>query len=193
MSQPTFQPPQPPYPTQPAAPPPQPPSRPRKVAGTFLIIGAAVLALVVLGSCLSGLANVAGDASSEVATESAAAPADQETSEAPAPTPTKTAKPWKSKSSWVVKVKETSKKCYGSGFGCLVTVKLKPLYTGGHAKDIPDDVTVTVYFKLHGDEDGVIKGSFEINDGQYYADSEVLSTKSKGTKVHADVVEVEVD
>jgi hypothetical protein len=98
---------------------------------------------------------------------------------APTPTPTAEATPtWTTtKHDWKVSLKTKSKKCFGYGLGCIVTVSPKiswePVIYDG---DIPEDVTIEITYKIKGDKDGTITNTTEVdNQSKYYVRDEVLT------------------
>ena len=69
------------------------------------------------------------------------------------------------KGDWKVSLKTKSKKCFGYGFGCIVTVSPKiswePVIYDG---DIPEDVTIEITYKIKGDKDGAMTPTTQVDE-----------------------------
>jgi hypothetical protein len=92
------------------------------------------------------------------------------------------------KSDVSVTLKKKGKHCFGSA-GCNVTVEPRVKIDSG----LPDEGTLTVYYKIKGDEDGAIENTTDIDlaSGDYSMDEEVISTPHSSTKISIAVTEVE--
>jgi hypothetical protein len=90
-----------------------------------------------------------------------------------------------------VTLRTTESSCYGSAGG-LVTVRLRVGIDGGVASTLDPDVTWDVTYKITGDENGPIIGTFSIYpDGQYDVNEEFIATPTCATKPSITVQRVE--
>lgn len=161
--------------------PPPKKGRPWLIAG--LIVAVFVALLLFLGACLAVSTPSSG---SKV---SAAAPATQGTEPTTEPT-TEPAEFTTTKADWTVKLKIRSKKCYGYGVGCNVEVVPKFNYSG---PDIPEDTIISITYKIHGGEDGSVTETVDLDDqGKYSTYPEMISTRSKSSKLTVRITKVEV-
>ena len=85
-----------------------------------------------------------------------------------------------------LKAKVTDKQCFGSA-GCNVMIKVDMTYTG---PELSPDETWEVTYEVKGDEDGPIIGTFAITGDEYTVNEEILSTRSRSTKVSIKVTDV---
>lgn len=84
-------------------------------------------------------------------------------------------------------LKTTEKACFGSA-GCNVTVKVQMAYDG---EPLDSGTTWEVTYEITGGDDGPQIGSFDVTGSQYDVNTELLSTKSKTTKLHVKVTDVD--
>jgi hypothetical protein len=90
-----------------------------------------------------------------------------------------------------IKLKTIESSCYGSAGG-LMTVRLNVGIDGTTADNLDPSVQWDVTYRLTGDENGPIVGTFRIYpDGQYDVNEEYLSTPTCATKPQITVTDVE--
>lgn len=83
----------------------------------------------------------------------------------------------------------TSKECYGYGVGCNVGYKVRAAWTAGL---VDPESTWDVNYTVTGGEDGPVVGTLTLNgDGTYYADENMVSTKSKNTTLKIKINTIE--
>jgi hypothetical protein len=88
-------------------------------------------------------------------------------------------------------LKTIESSCYGSAGG-LQTVRIRVGIDGTVADNLDPDVTWDVTYKLTGDENGPIVGTFSIYpDGQYDVNEENLATPTCATKPTIRITDVE--
>lgn len=92
------------------------------------------------------------------------------------------------KDDFEIKLKITSKECFGSA-GCNVVTKASVTYTGVYDLDeLPSLIDIT--YKIKGAEDPYT-ATIEMQDGSYSPDTAILSTRSSKSKLTATVTSVE--
>jgi hypothetical protein len=88
-------------------------------------------------------------------------------------------------------LKTTESSCYGSAGG-LVTVRIRTAIDSTVADNLDPDVTWDVTYKITGDENGAIVGTFSIYpDGQYDVNEEFISTPTCATKPRISIEDIE--
>lgn len=181
-----------PYQPQPA--PAEPPKKPNPLTSKPVIGIAALVVGLVLGSMAGG----SGKASSSsvaaaaptvtvTATETATYEADDTSDDGGTDDATTTSSS-PTKDDFVIKLKVTSKQCFGSA-GCNVTTKASVSYVGsGSTDDLPSYIDIT--YKIKGAEDPYT-ATIQMEDGQYTPDTAILSTRRSSAKLTAVVTAVE--
>ena len=90
-----------------------------------------------------------------------------------------------------LKLKTTEKSCYGSAGG-LETVRISVAIDGTVADNLDPDVQWDVTYRITGDENGPIIGTFSIYpDGQYDVNEENLGTPTCETKPTITITDLE--
>lgn len=166
------------------------PTPPKKSRRGWIIAGSAVAAVLLVS--IAGANGAARTAADPAPVVTAAAPTAEPT-QTYTPKPTETSDPETyvpSKDDVTLTIKQTRKKCYGYGIGCNVSIKVN----GAIDFDAtPDEGTLTVYYTIKGDEDGPIEDmmDFDLSEGTYYPNTEIIGTRSKGTKITVQVTDLE--
>jgi hypothetical protein len=179
-----------PQPPNPFGPYGAPPPAPRKRKGPLFwlaVVGAPILGLTVMASCVASLASNAPPPSSgapAVERSQADGPAEtvaDEPTEAAEPTPyTPVASDFK------ITVKVLSKQCFGSA-GCSLTYRIKPAYSG---PSLSEDTTYTVTYRVTGGESPQVNNFELTGDEASFPSEEFISTKSSSSTLKAKVTEV---
>jgi hypothetical protein len=179
-------------------------SRPMSIVGLVLGSLAMLINIIILAAAAAAVKDVtapSGPALSTVEPTTAAAtteqttapPTAEETTDSattePAAPPAPAYRTPKA-SDFLLTVKNTSKKCFGSA-GCLIDYKVKVALS--NSVNLDPDKSYEVTFDIKGDESGPITGSFTVEDGSYSgSDLEgSASTASSSKKLTAKVTDIE--
>lgn len=184
-----------PLPPMPSTPPPSGSRGSRKPFLTGLALGAVVAAVVTSGVFValddSGSGKRPAAADSKPGKKAGRTDVEDTTAEE---TPEEVYNPYPTPDDFTLKLKTTSKHCFGSGVGCNVTVEPDGDETS-YNSPLPLDPSATVYvtYEIRGDENGPITETMEVrNGGTMKYTPTPLSTASNGVKVTAKVTGVRV-
>lgn len=92
---------------------------------------------------------------------------------------------------FLLELKTTSKKCYGYGVGCNVTVEPELSFLW-NSDDIDPDAFYDITYEITGDENGTVTETLTLSDQDDISYSKsFLSTASSGTEIEVEIISVE--
>lgn len=160
---------------------------PKRVVWPWVLVGVGAFILLVLCVGVVGSKIGTGDAVERRGGAGRLAPV----SDVPSPTVVKGPGPGADRSVTVKDLvpafKITDKQCFGSA-GCNIVGHVT-LAVGDHA--LFADRRFDVTYELRGVEDGPLIGSMPLEDGEYTADNEVVSTRRSADKITVVLTDVE--
>jgi hypothetical protein len=171
-----------------------PPTKKKHGPSFWILIALGVIVLIALGSCAVALIGGARQVAKDLSNTSSVEATQAEPTDSTAPTSTAPTKKGYSpkKTDFAIKIKTTSKQCFGSA-GCNLEIKVSSLRTQPRSY-YPSTGEIDISYTIKGGEDpleGTLTVYLDDDPVQADVDEQFLSTRSKSVKLTATVTAVE--